>query len=134
MPEGIMDATRFDTWTRRRFGLATGSLLAAALGLGVAESVGAKHKKKHCKQSETKCGKKCVKGTCCPDKPCGAPGTDCACERTVEGKTFCAEQHIAILCAQCSGSGDCDSGEGCVADTQCTGLTQRCQPGCPATP
>jgi len=30
-----MDGSRFDAWTRRRFGLVTGGALAAALGLAV---------------------------------------------------------------------------------------------------
>ena len=39
-----MDETRFDAWTRRRFGVAAGGLLATALGLGLQET---RAKKKH---------------------------------------------------------------------------------------
>src|SRR5215211_8922662 len=31
-----MDGSRFDTWTRRRFGLASGGMATALLGLGLA--------------------------------------------------------------------------------------------------
>jgi hypothetical protein len=115
-----MDETPFDAWTRRRFGLATGSFLAAAIGLSVTESVEAKHQKTRCKKTQTKCGKKCVKGTCCPGQGCG---TECTCDRTVEGDAVCTPTAVKLV--PCTTSKDCDPGQRCVA------LGQRtCVPLC----
>ena len=95
-----MDDARFDAWTRRRFGRAAGGLLTALIGLGTAEQTAAKHhhKPKKCKKTETKCGKKCVKGTCCPHTDCGL---DCGCVRAVEGDTFCTAKNALVSCEQC---------------------------------
>ena len=41
-----MDATRFDAWTRRHVGLATGGLVAALLGLAAGDSARAKKRRK----------------------------------------------------------------------------------------
>jgi hypothetical protein len=103
-----MDETRFDAWTRRRFGLAAGGLLAATLGLGFQ---GTSAKKKHCGKHETKCGKKCVKGTCCPDKPCGA---GCACTRSLSG-TFACIAEVPVACqTTCAKDADCGKHGHCI--------------------
>lgn len=41
-----MNGSRFDVWTRRRFGLATGGLAASFLGLATVNELEAKRKRK----------------------------------------------------------------------------------------
>jgi hypothetical protein len=56
--------TRFDAWTRRRFGRTAGGVLITLAGLGAHEDSAAKHKhkrKKKCKQGHKLCGKTCCK-------------------------------------------------------------------------
>jgi hypothetical protein len=134
-----MDDGRFDAWTRRRFGLATGGLLAAVLGLAaVDEGAAKKHKHKHkhhhkhkpkktCQPDETLCGTACVAGTCCPGTACGA---NCDCFLTVEDTSFCSPTFALIVCEQCESSADCPEGFQCVPDTGCPGLTALCYPPC----
>ena len=70
-----MDGTRFDGWTRRRFGVAAGGMAVALLGPGRATgSEAQKHKrrKKRCQ----KLGEACVPGgkrRCCHGRACGGP-------------------------------------------------------------
>ena len=69
-----MDDTRFDAWTRRRFGLAAGGVLAPLLGLARTEQAVAR---KRCR----KLGKPCVIGgrRCCKGRTCGGPPPDRFC-------------------------------------------------------
>jgi hypothetical protein len=119
-----MDASRFDAWTRRRFGLALGRGTASLLGLAVFGATAAKkhkhkHKKKRCKKSLQSCvgKKKCCKGLTCEAGPnhcckpvqgtCTAP-TDCCgdqCCTTVDGLsgTHCC----GGLTAPCTEKADC---------------------------
>jgi hypothetical protein len=121
-----MDDMPFDAWTRRRVGLVTGGLLATALGVGPRETAA---KKKRCKKSETKCGKKCVKGTCCPDTPCA---TLCTCERTTAGKTACMAA-VPIACeTNCAKDADCPKTDHCIAFTCGDEPFQGCIPRCDA--
>ena len=123
-----MDDSRFDAWTRRRFGLATGGLLATALGLGLHETSAKKHQPKKCKKRELKCGKKCVKGGCCPGTSCD---DKCTCGRTTSGKTEC----LGVMDCQgpftkCTKNGDCSITERCVA-SGCPGKKGNvCWPRC----
>lgn len=126
-----MDDLQFDAWTRRRFGIAAGGIAAAFLGLTTIDSANAKNKrkrkKKKCKKSEKRCGKKCVKGTCCPGKSCGE---DCECGRTVEGRGFCFAK-VLNICAQCTSSAECEEGSQCVQiDPPCGEVTAVCKPPC----
>jgi hypothetical protein len=128
-----MDDRHFDAWTRRRVGLATGGLLAAALGLGAVKETAAKQKKR-CTKAETTCGKKCVKGECCPGKPCGPKGEHCVCEKTIDGKGFCAATKIQLICRQCESHADCEGFETfvpCVKTQDCgPTITASCRLPC----
>jgi hypothetical protein len=124
-----MDAPRFDAWTRRRFGVLTGGLLAAVAGLTIAEEATAK-KHKHCKKSETKCGKKCVKGACCPGASCKVNGERCDCGKTLDGEAFGASRAQA-LCEPCTSDDDCLERDRCAKVTGCPlGVTAICLRPC----
>jgi hypothetical protein len=75
-----MNGSRFDAWTRRRFGLAAGNAAAALLGLtgGRSNPVVAKKnsKPKTCKKGKKKCGKKCIAKSKC----CGGCGGQTCCD------------------------------------------------------
>ena len=129
-----MDSARFDTWTRRRFGLAVGALSALLLRAPQREAAG-KKRKKRCKKSEKRCGKKCVKGKCCPGKACQG---DCQCTRTIEGVSFCKPNDDTLGlycmvhqddCAGCSSSEQCENGFKCIQDAT-FGDVRKCQPPC----
>lgn len=136
-----MAARRFDSLTRslaadasRRTLLAGASSgLLAVLSLALAgESAGAKKKRKKrktCQKGETRCGKKCVRGSCCPGEPCGP---FCTCLRSVEGRTFCGPISFMAFCDQCgSSANDCQADERCAKDDQCgPGVTAVCTPIC----
>jgi hypothetical protein len=81
-----MDASTFDAWTRRRLGLATGGMLALALGLALpADSEGKHHKKKQCKKLHDPC-KPGSKHKCCGNLQCKVSAMD-------EGvHTFCCKR------------------------------------------
>jgi hypothetical protein len=65
-----MDDTRFDAWTRRRFGLAAGGLAATVLGLaGIEDAQTRKKRKKRCKRLGASC-KSGGKRTCCGTLRC----------------------------------------------------------------
>jgi len=94
-----MDGSRFDTWTRRRFGLAAGGLTATLLGLASQEEVEGKHHHHHHHHHHnhekkcTKAGDSCTKGgkhDCCHDLHCREFNLDSVglhlCCHTDEGK------------------------------------------------
>jgi hypothetical protein len=125
-----MDDTRFDAWTRRRFGLTTGGLFASLAGVAAVEDdAAAKRDRKKCKNGEKRCGKKkCVKGDCCPGKPCGEL---CECQRTVGGRTFCTALNIKVVCAQCDSNADCGEELRCVKTNGCgPNITASCALPC----
>ena len=107
-----MDEPRFDTWTRRRFGLATGGFAAALALIGLADSEAGKNRrrrrrKKRCK----KFGDPCQQGgkrKCCGDLRCDFHnnGAQTVCCKTA-GKT-------------CSGELDCCTGFVCCGVTEPT--------------
>ncbi|MCC7021923.1 MAG: hypothetical protein IT338_03805 [Thermomicrobiales bacterium] len=120
-----MDGSRFDAWTRRRFGLAAGGLAASLLGLAGFEETEAKRKKKRCKKLNKPCKPKGKKKRCCKKLSCsapfGAPDNHCCraganvpcttatagecCTRRCNGNTcFCKS-----LGEQCTSSGQCCS-------------------------
>jgi hypothetical protein len=102
-----MDDSRFDTWTRRRFGLATTGAVAAALGLFAVDDAEAKRKKRKRKKR-----KRCIELT----KPCHVGGRKCC--HNHECKTFNAGASGTFFC--CSGAGNpCSSGEPCCPGLGC---------------
>jgi hypothetical protein len=139
-----MDASRFDAWTRRRFGLVVGSGTASLLGLSVLGDAEAKKKHKHkkkkkCRKSLQTCGgkkKKCCKSLTCGDsltfpdsKVCCKPlqGT---CEDQTEccGDTICTnvdgldgEHCCVVIDKPCTEDHDCCTGLVCD-----TGGTDTC--------
>jgi hypothetical protein len=73
-----MDGSRFDDWTRRRFGLAAGGVVAALLGLNALDVEAKKKKKKKKKKRKKKRCRKlaqvCTQGgkkKCCSGQLCG---------------------------------------------------------------
>jgi hypothetical protein len=104
-----MDGSRFDAWTRRRFGLAASGALAAFLGLignDVAEA--AKHKHHHKKRCR-KLGRACTHGgqrKCCHGLTCDTIGLDST-----------AQKHCCRT-----------EGKGCSSDDDCCGAL-GCSPG-----
>jgi hypothetical protein len=74
-----MDSSRFDAWTRRRFGLAVGGFAAALLGLTPGTDTDAKKKRKRKKPQLNAFG--------CLDigKACGGNGSKC-CSGICQGK------------------------------------------------
>lgn len=130
-----MDDVRFDLWTRRGFGLAAGSLFAALLALASVDDVMARKKRKRrCTKHEKRCGKKCIKGSCCPGKACGELGESCECGRTVEGKSFCFTALINGVCLQCESSAACEGEFQCVKTDECGGVTAICHAPCGFVP
>jgi hypothetical protein len=116
-----MEASRFDAWTRRRFGFALGGV-ASLIGLSVLEDAEAKKKHKHkrkkkkkCKKLLVTCGgkKKCCKGLTC-GTPVGTTGTVC-CE-PLQGP--CSDA------SECCGDQICDEIDG-LSGTRCCGVVDR---------
>lgn len=112
-----MDGSRFDAWTRRRFGLVAGGLGASLLGMMQIEDA---EGKKKCKDLRKKCSKK---KKCCKKKNlvCGnvLDITDKkVCCRPVQGE--CTEAN------ECCGDKVCDQIAGKnPAKTFCCGASER---------
>ncbi|MGH2616809.1 MAG: hypothetical protein ACRDJC_16360 [Thermomicrobiales bacterium] len=101
-----MDAHRFDAWTRRRFGLATGGVLAAALGLAAFDAAEAGKKRRRKKR------KRCVKLL----QPCRIGGRKC-CHRHV-CQSFNAGANGTFFC--CKGQGQpCTTSDQCCPPSAC---------------
>jgi hypothetical protein len=101
-----LDGTRFDAWTRRRFGLATGGAVAGLLGLASLHEAEAKKKNKKKRKKKKQC-KKLGQG----------------CDTSVKKKKCCSERQ---LCSTIQGQGSrtfcCkQNGEGCSRDEDCCG-------------
>jgi Chaperone of endosialidase len=102
-----MDDTRFDAWTRRRFGFAAGGLAAAVLGLAGSEDAQTKKKnKKRCKKLGAGCkpgGKRKCCGTLRCDQISFEPSPKTRCCRK-EGDPCGDHLHCCDnLCCQDSG-------------------------------
>ena len=100
-----MDAPRFDAWTRRRFGFATGGALALLSGMAPGTSGKNKKRKKRKKRCK-KLGQSCSTGgkrRCCSGFQCDATGFDL--------------QLPAVCCLsagnRCNSPRDCCAGLGC---------------------
>ncbi|MGH7964085.1 MAG: hypothetical protein ACRERD_20070 [Candidatus Binatia bacterium] len=106
-----MDGSRFDSWTRRGFGLAAGGLVASVLGVaGLTDADAKKKRKKRCKKVTQRCklgGKKkrCCHGLRC-DRVEDAAGRHC-CRKT---QAACASDNECCLYHVCdeifAGSGN----------------------------
>jgi hypothetical protein len=100
-----MDTSRFDAWTRRRFGLATTSALATALGLVAADEATArrkrrKKKKGRCREKTESCSKK---KKCCKNLSCAKVG--------LSAHTFCCRttrETCTGIEGECCGDRVCD--------------------------
>lgn len=108
-----MNDSRFDTWTRRRFGIAAGGMTAALLNLPGGTSVEAgkskrkRRRKKRCKPLGAGCAQN-GKKRCCKTL---------ACE---EGSNRCCRKLRAI----CGGGDECCGGLQCSAISELSG--SRC--------
>jgi hypothetical protein len=88
-----------------------------------------RRRRKRCKGGKRRCGKRCVRGTCCPGRACGSAEPNCRCGRTVEGRAFCQTGGV-VKVAPCQASADCESGHACIPD----GDLSFCTPPCGAQP
>ncbi len=96
-----MDASRFDAWTRRRFGTAAAGIVAGVLGLAADGELHARKKKRR-KQRKRKCEKL---GTRCNpnnDKQLCCSGLFCQKTPELDGNRCCKPMH-----APCSRDADC---------------------------
>jgi hypothetical protein len=99
-----MKSSRFDSWTRRRFGLAAGGALAALTRLASPEAADAKKTKtkKRCRKVGQVCRQSGKRKRCCSGR---------LCER-FDGQNFrCCKP----LDQPCSAGGECCSGY-CIVD------------------
>ena len=132
-----MESSRFDAWTRRRFGLAVGGGAAALLGLSQLDDADAKKKKKRCKKIKQACKAKGKKKRCCKKLTCGTSvaipeGTHC-CRKAPGTCTDATECCAPALCddgACCflAGDGPCTSDEQCCDFGVCNTDTGECGP------
>jgi hypothetical protein len=135
-----MDESLIDVLTRwsypelgRRLVLARvcGSI-GVALGLLMPDDASGKNTqpRKRCGNGKKRCGKKCVRGDCCPGKPCRGSGT-CTCARSVHGTRVCTET-LGGVCVQCETTAlSCAAGQRCVQVSDCgSGITAICKPLC----
>lgn len=129
-----MDGSRFDAWTRRRFGLVASGMATAILALTPPRDGDArnhkKKKKKRCRKLEKPCGKKkrCCRGSRCAQsatygrkvcchgygQPCPRQGSECC------GDLACGM--IAGLPTEdirCCGGPGRRFGDGCKTDQDC---------------
>lgn len=125
-----MDGSRFDTWTRRRFGLAVGSLAASTIGFGAhdAEAGKRKKRKKRCKKLRHICQPGNTKKRCCKnqDLVCGVilsqEGNHCC--RPSQGRCAtvadCCDGKICMNVIGLDGPRCCGiSNESCAVDQDC---------------
>lgn len=121
-----MPEAPFDAWTRRRFGLATGSGIAALLGLVGTER--AEARKKNTKKRKRRCrklGNFCKPGgkrTCCGRLKCGKQSD------VNPAKTACCKT-AGKPCSKVPQERECCAGLTCCGPI---GETPRCRALCPA--
>jgi hypothetical protein len=131
-----MNDTRFDDWTRRRFGLVAGGGLVALLVAGHLDEVAARkrqRKRKRRRQPKPTCagaGNSCAESDpdCCAGLECGfiTPGSDEATCCRPDGapctpETACCSTNCDAeteTCATCRGR-PCDAGRPCCALLEC---------------
>jgi hypothetical protein len=99
-----MDGSRFDAWTRRKFGLAAGGAVAALVGMtGLTDTEAKKKKKKKCR----KLGQTCDINT--KNQKCCKKNEDCAQVQGLGSSNFCCKPHNA----NCSVNTDCCGNRKC---------------------
>ena len=124
-----MDDTRFDALTRRRFGLASGGLLATLLGLaGTGDRVAAKHKHRKHQKHKRRCqqlGQLCFpddKDACCGKLHCG-PVPSLAPVPVVPNRGVILED---VCCQRAGGKCRPDKND-CCAPLGCAPASKRCE-------
>jgi hypothetical protein len=154
-----MDGSRFDAWTRRRFGVATAGAVAAVIRLIERDSTTAKREHRHkipsCKKLKQPCKRQhqCCdrvrrltcdkvgslpKRRCCYDYRTICSGVDgeccrnltCGAVKGLDGRRCCAEAG-----GSCRGANDCCLGAlcvggVCVAVSPCLGPGETCPEEC----
>ena len=133
-----VDGSQFDAWTRRRFGLAAGGLVASLLGLTRLDAEAKKHKKKR-KRKKRKRNQAAVCGTlgaictpgvepiCCDNRLCGHAVNETADRCCLPGGTPCTDANGFQCCTAfcipesdqclCKGPGaDCNSSSQCCSN------------------
>lgn len=113
-----MDGSRFDAWTRRRFGLAASGITASLLGLAsVAESEAKKKNNKNKNKNKKKKKKKCRKlGQTCDinqkNQKCCSNNQDCAQVQGLGSSNFCCKSHntSCSVNTDCCGNRKCNGG------------------------
>ena len=134
-----MDGSRFDAWTRRRFGLAAGGVVGSLLGIVGEEPADVVAKKKKKKERCRKLGQKCTKGgkrECCEDNGLACYRFDEATEAKrccrrgnqpcVNDGQCCSGSCENDRCACKSNGQDCAGFDGFCCSLNCAGDT--CQP------
>ena len=127
-----MDGSRFDAWTRRRFGLAAGGVAAALAGLiPTGEDAAAKRKrKKRCRKPGKICtpgGKKCCGKRFCA-RPFSFPEADRCCKGG--GEPCTGTQDPTCCTGDCTPAGECfckTGGQPCDRNGQC--CSRKCSGG-----
>lgn len=147
-----MTESRFDGWTRRRFGLATGGAVAANLGLTAFDAMAGRRKKrkKRCRRLHQVCRqvdgteKRCCKPLTCTDEtetvgeaaccrffrtPCASDGQCCGtfkCRKVIglSGNRCCA----SFDAGGCRNDRDCCAGDGvtCAGAVCCRRIRSVC--------
>ena len=126
-----MDGSRFDAWTRHRFGLAAGSLAGSLLGLTRLAGNGARAKKKkqRCRAEQDVCkssGKRrCCKGLLCQG-PFLGPGRPRCCRKGLaacqKNNQCCSAECVDGKCAcktngqECGGNATACCSQNCVQE------------------
>lgn len=126
-----MDGSRFDAWTRRRFGVVAGGLAGSLLALAGRDDAEAKkrHKKK-CKKLGDSCDPS-GKRKCCHGRLCGFPINDDSLNHCCRGGgDSCTPEHQAECCTGvCQQDLSCfckGSGQICTSHAQC--CSHHCEP------
>jgi hypothetical protein len=130
-----MDASRFDAWTRRRFGGAAGGLAVSLLALAAGDDTAARKRKRSRKKGRKRRKKQphvCAgRNHCETVATCHHPSAEvqCFCFVTVEGgKPFCSIG--MLLTDDCS---ECAAGQTCVdaSGGRCGAFAFGCADPCP---
>jgi hypothetical protein len=127
-----MDGSRFDAWTRRRFGLATGGLATLVAGLYAAASGFAKKKRKRrCKKlGFSNCKTSGKRRRCCKGLGCDRPGMSLVrhcclpirrlCDDTVEDPQQCCGETVCETISGLDGHRCCVfPGDQCMDTSEC---------------
>lgn len=126
-----MDASRFDAWTRRRFGLVVGTGIAALAGASARDDADAKKKrkrkkKKRCKKLKQPCGgkKKCCKNLTCAESTANPDGKSCC----HQPPGTCADATDCCGRALCEDGRCCfDTGGPCTERADCCAVFDVCE-------